>query len=150
MQVVGLMEVRAYIDRLDHDRLEVLMLFRDLLIGVTSFFRDAETFEAVRQTVVPRLFQGKAADSSLRVWVPGCATGEEAYSIAMLLCEYAGQLGSRAPRIQVFATDIDEAAIGTARTGRYPSTLMSAIPSEHLERFFTISADGAYSVKKEA
>jgi two-component system CheB/CheR fusion protein len=149
MQVVGLMEVRAYIDRLDHDRLEVLMLFRDLLIGVTSFFRDAETFEAVRQTVVPRLFQGKAADSSLRVWVPGCATGEEAYSIAMLLCEYAGQLGSRAPRIQVFATDIDEAAISTARTGRYPSTLMSAIPSEHLERFFTISADGAYSVKKE-
>jgi two-component system, chemotaxis family, CheB/CheR fusion protein len=148
MQVVGLAEIGAYIRRLDHDRSEVLMLFRDLLIGVTSFFRDVETFEALRQTVVPRLFQGKGADGTVRVWVPGCATGEEAYSIAMLLCDYAGQIGSPAPRIQVFATDIDEAAIGTARTGRYPSTLMSAIPRAYLDRFFLTSADGAYTVTK--
>jgi two-component system CheB/CheR fusion protein len=124
------------------------MLFRDLLIGVTSFFRDAETFEALRQTVVPQLFQGKGADSSVRVWIPGCATGEEAYSIAILLCDHARLLGSGAPRIQVFATDIDEAAISTARAGRYPSTLMTAIPPAHLERFFVVSADGLYTVKK--
>ncbi len=97
MQVVGLAEFQPYIDRLEQDRSEVLMLFRDLLIGVTSFFRDTETFEALRQTVVPELFQGKGADHSLRVWVAGCATGEEAYSIAILLCDYAGQLGSAAP-----------------------------------------------------
>jgi two-component system CheB/CheR fusion protein len=149
VQVLGLTEVGPYIERLQHDRAEVLMLFRDLLIGVTSFFRDAETFEALRATVVPRLFQGKTADSHLRVWVPGCATGEEAYSIAILLCEYADGLGSRAPRIQVFATDIDEAAIGTARSGRYPGSLMSGIPAVHLEQFFVVSADGAYTVRKE-
>ena len=149
MQVVGLADVPDYVDRLDRDRSEVLMLFRDLLIGVTSFFRDAETFEALRQTVVPRLFQGKTADASLRVWVPGCATGEEAYSIAILLCEHAGQLGAAPPRIQVFATDIDEAAITTARAGRYPATLISAISPAHLERFFVKSGDGAYTVIRE-
>jgi two-component system CheB/CheR fusion protein len=149
MQVLGLAEVQAYISRLERDRSEVLMLFRDLLIGVTSFFRDAETFEALRQTVVPRLFQGKSADGTVRVWVPGCATGEEAYSIAILLCDYASQFPSPAPRIQVFATDIDEAAIGTARAGRYPSTLMSAITPSHLERYFVMSGDGVYTVKKQ-
>ena len=149
MQVLGLAEVQAYISRLERDRSEVLMLFRDLLIGVTSFFRDAETFEALRQTVVPRLFQGKSADGTVRVWVPGCATGEEAYSIAILLSDYASQLPSPAPRIQVFATDIDEAAIGTARAGRYPSTLMSAITPSHLERYFVMSGDGVYTVKKQ-
>ncbi|WP_419759994.1 CheR family methyltransferase [Acidisoma sp.] len=148
-QVVGLGETDAYIQRLERDRSEVLMLFRDLLIGVTSFFRDAETFETLRQIVVPRLFQGKSADSNVRVWVPGCATGEEAYSIAILLAEYAGQLPAPAPRIQVFATDIDEAAITTARAGRYPSALMSAISPAHLERFFVMSGDGAYTVKKQ-
>jgi two-component system CheB/CheR fusion protein len=149
MQVVALAEVHDYIERLEHDRTEVLMLFRDLLIGVTSFFRDAETFEVLRKTVVPQLFQGKGADNSVRVWVPGCATGEEAYSIAILLCEHAGQLRLPAPRIQVFATDIDEAAISTARVGRYPSSLMTAISPSHLERFFVMSGDGAYTVKKE-
>ncbi len=149
MQVVGLDEIRDYINRLDRDRTEVLLLFRDLLIGVTSFFRDAETFEALRQTVVPRLFDGKGADNSVRVWVAGCATGEEAYSIAILLCDYAAQFGTAAPRIQVFATDIDEAAIGTARAGRYPSSLMSAIAPDHLERFFVMSGDGAYTVAKQ-
>jgi two-component system CheB/CheR fusion protein len=148
MQVVGLADVQAYTERLGRDRNEVLMLFRDLLIGVTSFFRDAETFEALRQSVVPRLFQGKTADGTVRVWVPGCATGEEAYSIAILLYDYASQLGRPGPRIQVFATDIDEAAISTARAGRYPSTLMSAVPPALLERYFTVSADGAYAVIK--
>jgi two-component system CheB/CheR fusion protein len=148
MQVVGLAEVKPYIERLEQDRTEVLMLFRDLLIGVTSFFRDAETFDALRQIVVPGLFAGKRADGSVRVWVSGCATGEEAYSIAILLCEYAETLGASAPHIQVFATDIDESAISTARMGRYPSTLMTAISSTHLERFFVASGDGAYTVTK--
>ena len=149
MQVVGLSETGAYIERLERDRTEVLMLFRDLLIGVTSFFRDAETFDTLRRLVVPRLFQGKSADDSVRVWVAGCATGEEAYSIAILLCEHASQLPSPAPRIQVFATDIDEAAISTARAGRYPSTLMSAITPAHLEQFFVTTGDSVFTVAKQ-
>jgi two-component system CheB/CheR fusion protein len=149
MQVLALAEVPDYIERLERDRPEVLMLFRDLLIGVTSFFRDAKTFDALRLTVVPRLFQKKGVDGTVRVWVPGCATGEEAYSIAMLLCDYARQLGGATPRLQVFATDIDEAAIGTARMGRYPSTLMSNVPPAYLERYFTMSTDGAYGVTKQ-
>ena len=149
MQVLGMAEIATYIERLQRDRSEALMLFRDLLIGVTSFFRDAETFEALRTVVVPRLFHGKGADGNVRVWVPGCATGEEAYSIAILLSEFAAGLGSAAPRIQVFATDIDEAAISTARAGRYPSSLMSAISPAHLERFFVVSGDGAYTVAKQ-
>jgi two-component system CheB/CheR fusion protein len=151
MQVLGLglAEVAPYIALLEQDRTEVVMLFRDLLIGVTSFFRDTETFEALRQTVVPQLFKGKDASGYVRVWVAGCATGEEAYSIAILLCDYAGQLGSAAPRIQVFGTDIDEAAISTARAARYPSSLMSAILPAHLERFFVMSGDGTYTVRKE-
>ena len=149
MQVVGLAGIEAYIKRLDHDRAETLLLFRDLLIGVTSFFRDAETFEAFRQIVVPRLFKDRGANSSVRVWVAGCATGEEAYSIAMLLSDHARQFGSAAPRIQIFATDIDEAAISTARAARYPSSLITSIPTDYLERFFVMSGDGAYTVRKE-
>jgi two-component system CheB/CheR fusion protein len=149
MQVLGLTDTPPYIERLRSDRTEVLMLFRDLLIGVTSFFRDIETFDALAQSVVPGLFHGKRADSSVRVWVAGCATGEEAYSLAILLREYVETLGGMAPRIQVFATDIDEAAIATARTGRYPSTLLMGLSPERLARFFTAGVDGTYTVNKE-
>ena len=148
MQVLGLADVQPYIDRLERDRSEVLMLFRDLLIGVTSFFRDTETFEALSQTVVPKLFEGKGPDNTVRVWVSGCATGEEAYSLAILLIDFAEKLGHAAPRIQIFATDIDESAISTARAGRYPSALMTAVSPDHLRRFFLTSVDGAYTVTK--
>jgi two-component system CheB/CheR fusion protein len=149
MQVLGLTDAAAYVERLGHERNEVLMLFRDLLIGVTSFFRDPDTFEALRQTVVPRLFQRRRAEASLRVWVAGCATSEEAYSIAILLQEYAEAEGGSGPRIQVFATDIDEAAIATARAGRYPSSLLAGLSPERLARFFAAGIDGTYTVTKE-
>jgi two-component system CheB/CheR fusion protein len=149
MQVLGLSDTAAYLERLRSDRTEVLMLFRDLLIGVTSFFRDAETFDALQQAVVPRLFHAKRADNSVRIWVAGCATGEEAYSLAILLREHVETLGGIAPRIQVFATDIDEAAIATARTGRYPSTLLMGLSPDRLARFFSAGIDGTYTVNKE-
>ena len=82
MQVLGLTSLAAFIERLEFDRHEIVMLFRDLLIGVTSFFRDEQTFDLLKRTVVPRLFEGKNADDTIRIWVPGCATGEEAYSLA--------------------------------------------------------------------
>ena len=104
--VLGLTSLGAFIDRLEADRHEVVMLFRDLLIGVTSFFRDEETFAALQHTVIPRLFEGKSPDTTIRIWVPGCATGEEAYSLAILMREQLDHLDGRAPKVQVFATNM--------------------------------------------
>jgi two-component system CheB/CheR fusion protein len=147
MQVASATTLEEYIARLQADRDEVVLLFRDLLIRVTSFFRDKETFQALERTVIPRLFSGKEADGRVRVWVPGCATGEEAYSLAILLREHMDKLRA-APRVQVFATDIDESAISTARLGRYPKTLLEGLSDEHRERYFT-SSQGSFVVSKE-
>ena len=147
MQVLGLPVLTDYVARLEQDREEVVLLFRDLLIGVTAFFRDAETFEAVKQVVIPKLFAGKGAGDNVRIWVPGCATGEEAYSLAMLLREHMDGL-KQVPKVQVFATDIDEPAIGTARAGRYPATLLEGLSPERRERFFS-RRENSYIVAKE-
>jgi two-component system CheB/CheR fusion protein len=148
MQVLGLTSLDAFIARLEADRDEVIMLFRDLLIGVTSFFRDDETFDVLQHTVIPRLFEDKSPDSTIRIWVPGCATGEEAYSLAILMREQLDRLDSDVPRVQVFATDIDEPAIATARAGRYPVTLLQGMSSERQSRYFVHGIDGSYTVAK--
>lgn len=119
MQVVGVTRVEDYIARLQKEPDEVNLLFRDLLIGVTSFFRDPDAFESLGQLVVPKLFQDKRSTDTVRVWCPGCATGEEVYSLAILLREHVDTVRTP-PKVQIFATDIDEHAIGIARTGRYP------------------------------
>ena len=147
MQVLGLQDIPSYVVRLEEDRGEALLLFRDLLIGVTTFFRDAGAFAAVKQVVLPRLFQGKGAREQVRVWVPGCATGEEAYSLAILLREHMDGLIDL-PKVQVFATDIDEPAIVTARAGRYPATLLDGLSPERRDRFFT-RQENSYVVAKE-
>jgi len=146
MQFIGL-GLADYVERLRADPGEVELLFHDLLIGVTTFFRDQDTFDVVAQTVLPHLFENKGADNSVRVWVPGCATGEEAYSLAILLREYMATL-TATPTVQIFATDIDEAAIGVARSGRYPALLLRDVSPARLERFFT-AADGTYQVRRE-
>ncbi|HEX4152796.1 MAG TPA: CheR family methyltransferase [Steroidobacteraceae bacterium] len=147
MQVVSATTVADYIAILRKVPGEAAMLFRDLLIRVTSFFRDEETFEILASKVIPRLFNGKMADGSVRVWVPGCATGEEAYSLAMLLREHLDTLDIT-PRVQLFATDIDETAIATARVGRYPKTLLEGLSERRRQRFFTYT-QGGYCVTKE-
>ncbi|HEX6014549.1 MAG TPA: chemotaxis protein CheB [Geminicoccaceae bacterium] len=147
VQVLRLPGLGAYVERLRQDPDEAGNLFRDLLIGVTGFFRDGEAFSALEERVIPRLFEGRGADDAVRVWVPGCATGEEAYSLAILLRE---RMDARAggPRAQIFATDIDEAALAVARGGRYPASMMSAVAPERLARFF--ATDGAaYAVSRE-
>ena len=146
MQILQIPALPAYVDRLREDPGEVNTLFRDLLIGVTNFFRDTKAFEALQQLVMPRLFEGKGPSDTIRVWVPGCATGEEVYSLAILLREQAEQSRSRA-KIQVFATDIDEAALAVARAGRYPDTLLQGVSKDRLERFFT-SEGTSYVVNK--
>jgi two-component system, chemotaxis family, CheB/CheR fusion protein len=147
MHVVNAATMQDYIAKLNADHDEVTRLFRDLLIRVTSFFRDKETFEILAGRVIPRLFEGKTADTTVRVWVPGCATGEEAYSLAILLREHLDSLRA-APKVQLFATDIDEAAITTARLGRYPKTLIEGLSPERRGRFFGFS-HGGYAVAKE-
>ena len=146
MQILQIPSLPAYVDRLREDPGEVNTLFGDLLIGVTNFFRDTKAFEALQQLVMPRLFEGKGPSDTIRVWVPGCATGEEVYSLAILLREQAEQSRSRA-KIQVFATDIDEAALAVARAGRYPDTLLQGVSKDRLERFFT-SEGTSYVVNK--
>jgi two-component system, chemotaxis family, CheB/CheR fusion protein len=146
MQVLQILSLAAYADRLRQDPGEVNTLFRDLLIGVTNFFRDAKAFEALEKLVMPRLFEGKGPSDTIRVWVPGCATGEEVYTLAIMLREQAEQSRSRA-KIQVFSTDIDEAALTVARTGRYPDALLQGVAKERLERFFTSEAT-SYVINK--
>ena len=147
MQVLRLADYNDYICRLDADREQVLLLFRDLLISVTSFFRDTSAFAAVEEIIIPRLFKGKDAAGELRIWVPGCATGEEAYSLAILVREYMAGLATM-PKVQIFASDIDEIAIGTARAGQFPATLLEGVSPERRARFFTEGASG-FIVKPE-
>lgn len=147
MQVLQLSKIEDYAERLKQDSNEAWMLFRDLLIGVTNFFRDSDAFAALEK-FIPRLFDRKGIDESVRVWVAGCATGEEAYSLAMLLKEHADTL-SVAPRIQIFATDIDEHALAVARMARYPESLLRGVSPARLKRFFTREISGGYAVAKE-
>jgi len=136
--------VANYIQLLESDSHEATQLFHDLIINVTDFFRDREAFEALRQTVIPHLFEGKGASDWVRVWTPGCSTGEEAISIAILLREYMDGLPSP-PRVTVFATDIDENALAKARAGRYPEQLLRHVSPERRDRFF-IAYPGGYVV----
>jgi two-component system, chemotaxis family, CheB/CheR fusion protein len=147
MQLRQIHSVPEYAERLRQEGDEASLLFRDLLIGVTSFFRDADAFEALAANVVPRLFDGAGVSDTVRVWVPGCATGEEAYSLAILLREHMSELASP-PKVQVFATDIDEPALAVARTARYPCAMLEHLSGERLKRFFRSEA-ASYVVNKE-
>jgi two-component system, chemotaxis family, CheB/CheR fusion protein len=146
MQVLQLDTLDAYAERIQQDTVEVRSLFSDLLINVTNFFRDPDAFNALKTTVIPRLYEDKGADQTVRVWVPGCSTGEEVYSLAILLREHMAAL-SEAPRVQIFATEIDEPALTVARAARYPEALLDGVSAERRERFF-INDGGSCIVNK--
>ncbi len=127
---------------------EVEALFRDMLIGVTRFFRDPEAFRALEEQIIPRLFAGKGADAMIRIWAPGCSTGEEAYSLAILLTERQEAL-KKGFKVQVFATDIDSQAIAAARAGIYPASIAADLTPERLARFFAAeSGESAFRIHK--
>ena len=133
----GNRDLRSYLAWVDDHPEELDCLARDILISVTSFFRDRDAFLALQQTI-RSICARKPPGSEIRVWIPGCASGEEAYSIAMLIVEELGdQLGQQ--RIQIFATDIDEDALNVARRGIYPAAALNEVGSERLQRFFTRS-----------
>jgi two-component system CheB/CheR fusion protein len=145
MQVGNILNLPDYVSFLRTHPREVGALLQDLLISVTNFFRDKEAFQALEGDI-SHLFDGKKASDQIRVWVSGCATGEEAYSMAMLLAERAATLASP-PRIQIFATDIDENALNAAREGVYPETIVADISEERLRRFF-VKEHHAYRLKR--
>jgi two-component system CheB/CheR fusion protein len=146
MQVNGMGDLAGYLLHLRTHTGEAGALLQDLLISVTNFFRDAEAFGALER-MIPRLFDGKGPGDSVRVWVPACATGEEAYSIAMLLFEHARTLESP-PQLQIFATDLDDEVIRTAREGFYPETISADVSEERLRRFFIHEPKG-FRIRRE-
>ena len=147
MNVHELPTLAEYARFVRDNREEAQALLKDLLISVTNFFRDPEAWQALERKVIPRLFANKGPSSHVRVWVTGCATGEEAYSIAMLLCEAAPD-PLNAPQMQVFATDIDEDALAKARAGLYTLNDAADVSPERLRRFFAKEGD-AYRVQRE-
>jgi len=146
MQVNGANDMPAYVHVLRTASGEAGALLQDLLISVTNFFRDAHCFGAL-EALIPALFRSAGPADALRVWVPACATGEEAYSIAILLAEYARTLDAP-PSLQVFATDLDAQSIATARAAIYPETIEADVSAERLARFFVKQHLG-YRVRRE-
>ena len=136
-----------YYTVLKNNTKELESLFRDILIGVTSFFRDPLTFEAL-ELVLEKICLKKSSEETLRIWVAGCSTGEEAYSIAITVCEIFDKLSINLP-VQIFATDIDSQSLNKARTGNYPSSIVTDISKKRLDNYFTLGEDDSYKIKKE-
>ncbi len=147
MVVKNFTNVAEYVQYLEQNPAEMEVLFHEFLIGITSFFREPTAFETLQDKIFPHLFTGKNSDSVIRIWVPGCSTGEEAYSIAILFQEQMDTL-KQIFKVQIFATDIDSRAIEVARNGVYSSNIFADVPSEILARFFTKESENNYRIKK--
>jgi two-component system CheB/CheR fusion protein len=146
MDVHQLDHISKYVRYLQENPREVEILFKELLIGVTRFFRDPEAFQILKERILPEYLKDKPNTSSIRVWVPGCSSGEEAYSVAMIVSECVGALDQHF-NVQIFATDIDADAIALARVGIYPESIAADVEADRLRRFFS-KEDGTYRVKK--
>ncbi len=137
-----------YVKHLRANPEEVESLYHDLLINVTGFFRDPDTFDVLRKKILPKILKNRPPDAPVRVWTPGCATGEETYSIAISLLEALESLGS-SPPLQIFGTDVSPVAIRKARDGVYPHNIAMDVSPQRLRRFFVKTADG-YQISKGA
>lgn len=140
--------IKEYVARLRTDPEELERLRKDLIITVTHFFRDPEAWKALNETVIPALFKDREEDAPIRVWVPGCSTGEEAYSIAMLLLDHKRSIHSTRP-IQIFATDITAGVLDVARAALYDKSSVAHIPPERLKRYFQQEGPSAFRATKE-
>ena len=147
MQIVKADRLQDYLTYVQENVEELQSLFSDLLISVTAYFRDPDAFEALARDAIPKIFDAKDDGDCIRAWVPGCATGEEAYSIAMLLLEERARRDKHFD-IQVFASDLDLGALATAREGRYPLAIAADISKERLDQFF-FREGGHYRVTRE-
>ena len=147
MNVNQIDNVSNYVRYLQEIPEEIDALFKDILIGVTSFFRDKESFEVLRKNILPELFKNKSNDYSVRIWVSGCSTGEEAYSIAIILREYMEETQKQFD-VQIFGTDIDSDAIDSARNAVFPSSISADVSPERLRKFFVKDVD-RYRIRKD-
>jgi len=147
MALHGIEDGRRYLEKLTRDGAELQRLADDMLINVTRFFRDAKAFELLEEKVIPALVRNQTPDQPIRVWVAGCSSGEEAYSIAMLLVDEIAKT-RRSIRLQIFATDIDVEAVAFAREGLYPPAIEADVPADRLRRFF-IREDRGYRISRE-
>lgn len=138
--------IEDYVNLLLNSPLETRILYKELLIGVTRFFRDNDAYAVLTETVIPELFKSHPVDSPLRIWCVGCSTGEEAYSLAILFKEYMGQNNLHF-EVKIFATDIDRDAIDIAGAGIYPENIVNDLKHEYLERYFT-TIDSGYQVNE--
>ncbi len=141
MSVLGQTNPSDYLKELVSNKSEAAKLFRDLLINVTSFFRDPPAFDVLRQEVIQSIVRDRGAGNEVRVWVPGCSTGQEAFTIAMQIAEELERTDAEA-QVAIFATDIDEDALRIARKGYYPNSIIDEVPPELLSRYFTPTTDG--------
>ena len=139
--------IAEYLDHLKKNKTEQDILFNDLLIPVTSFFRDPLTFDTLSETVIPEIIKNKSVSNPLRIWIAGCSTGQEAYSMAICLHEYLSDHITNI-KVQIFATDLSEKAIKTARNGTYTKKETEGISEDRLQHFFD-KTDGHYQVKKQ-
>ena len=146
MVLHGSEKLGDYVTYLQENPAEVRALADDLLICVTSFFREPKAFEALANKVFPQILKNRSAEEPIRIWVPGCATGEEAYSIAICLTEFLERSGANVP-IQIFATDVSEAALEKARAGTYGMPALGDVSPARLKRFFT-KTNGGYQIHK--
>jgi two-component system, chemotaxis family, CheB/CheR fusion protein len=135
-----------YVRHLQTSSAEIKALYQDMLINVTSFFRNPKVFDELKTDVFPQIVKRHSSEQSIRVWVPGCASGEEAYSLAIVLLEYLGEKASQIP-IQIFGTDVSETSIARARSGVYPENIQGDVSSDRLRRFFT-KVEGGYWISK--
>lgn len=146
MLLYKIKHLKAYANMLSKEKEEIHILYQDLLINVTSFFRDTDTHKYLKENLFPKLLKRKNTGESLRIWVPACATGEEAYSIAMILLEIQESKSTTIP-VQIFATDLSEKAISKARMGIYTQQELETVSPKRIQRFF-VKADGGYRVSK--
>jgi len=146
MALVHVETLEEYVQHLESHPAAVQDLYQDLLIGVTSFFRDPPAIEALTRDVFPKLIAGRPAEAPLRLWVPGCSTGEEVYTLAICLLELLGSTATN-PSVQIFGTDVSEAAVAKARAGIYSEKIAADVSPERLARFF-IRIDGKLQISK--
>lgn len=147
MAINQITKLEDYIKYLHKNTEEVIKLFNELLIGVTSFFRDKEPFEILKKEVIPKIIEKKSNGDTIRIWIPGCSTGEEAYSIAIIFDEVISKQKKNL-KVQIFASDIDEKAINIARLGLYPDTIVTDVEKDRLYSYFSVEGQ-SYRIKKE-
>ena len=146
MVVKRIESLADYVKFLQKNHAEIELLFHDILINVTGFFRDPDAFQTLKKKIFPRILKDRPQSGPIRIWVPGCATGEEVYSLAICLHEFLGKNRSN-KAIQIFGTDISENMVGKARSGIYPRSIESQVSQERLRRYFQKS-NGGYQISK--